>query len=268
MDIVGTSALVTGGASGLGAASARRLADLGAKVGIVDLNGDGARTVGAEIGGTGVGCDVTSPDAVEAALAEISDAVGVPRVVVNCAGIGVAGRIVGRGGPMPLEEFTRVVDINLFGTFNVMRLAVAAMSDLDPAETGERGVVVNTASVAAYDGQIGQAAYSASKGAIASMTLPAAREFARMGVRVMTIAPGILLTPMFDNVPDAAREGAALDHPVPAPAGRAGGIRPARPADRGESPAERRGHTARRRGTPAAQIGRRPEWPRPGRRPA
>ena len=207
MDIAGISALVTGGASGLGAASARRLAELGAKVGIIDLNGDGAKAVGAEIGGAGVGCDVTSPDAVEAALAEISDAVGVPRIVVSCAGIGVAGRIVGRGGPMPLEEFTRVVDINLFGTFNVMRLAVAAMSDLDPNEGGERGVVVNTASVAAYDGQIGQAAYAASKGAIASITLPAAREFARMGVRVVTIAPGILETPMFDNVPDAAREG-------------------------------------------------------------
>ncbi|MDE0060637.1 MAG: SDR family NAD(P)-dependent oxidoreductase [Defluviicoccus sp.] len=207
MDIAGISALVTGGASGLGAASARRLAELGAKVGIVDLNGDGAKAVGAEIGGTGVGCDVTSPDAMEAALAEISDAVGVPRVLVNCAGIGVAGRIVGRGGPMPLEDFTRVVDINLFGSFNAMRLAVAAMSGLDPNEVGERGVVVNTASVAAYDGQIGQAAYAASKGAIASITLPAAREFARMGVRVMTIAPGILQTPMFDNVPDAVREG-------------------------------------------------------------
>ena len=207
MDIAGISALVTGGASGLGAASARRLAGLGAKVGIVDLNGDGAKAVGAEIGGAGVGCDVTSPEAMEAALAEISDAMGVPRIVVNCAGIGVAGRIVGRGGPMPLEEFTRVVDINLFGTFNVMRLAAAAISGLDPVATGERGVIVNTASVAAYDGQIGQAAYAASKGAIASMTLPAAREFARAGVRVMTIAPGILETPMFDGVPEAVREG-------------------------------------------------------------
>ena len=207
MDIAGISALVTGGASGLGAASARRLAEKGAKVGIVDLNGGGAQAVAAEIGGAGVGCDVTSPEAMEAALAEISDAVGVPRVVVNCAGIGVAGRIVGRGGPMPLEEFTRVVDINLFGTFNVMRLAAAAMSGLDPVATGERGVIVNTASVAAFDGQIGQAAYAASKGAIASMTLPAAREFARAGVRVMTIAPGILETPMFDGVPEAVREG-------------------------------------------------------------
>ena len=207
MDIAGISALVTGGASGLGAASARRLAELGAKVGIVDLNGEGAKAVGAEIGGAGVGCDVTSADAMEAALAEVSDAVGIPRVLVNCAGVGVAGRIVGRGGPMKLEDFTRVVDINLFGSFNAMRLAVAAMSGLDPNETGERGVVVNTASVAAYDGQIGQAAYAASKGAIASLTLPAAREFARMGVRVVTIAPGILETPMFDNVPEAAREG-------------------------------------------------------------
>lgn len=207
MDIAGISALVTGGASGLGAASARRLAEKGAKVGIVDLNGGGAQAVAAEIGGAGVGCDVTSPEAMEAALAEISDAVGVPRVVVNCAGIGVAGRIVGRGGPMPLEEFTRVVDINLFGTFNVMRLAAAAVSGLDPVATGERGVIVNTASVAAFDGQIGQAAYAASKGAIASMTLPAAREFARAGVRVMTIAPGILETPMFDGVPEAVREG-------------------------------------------------------------
>ncbi len=207
MDIGGNAALVTGGASGLGAATARRLAGQGAKVGIIDLNADGAKAVGAEIGGAGVGCDVTSAEAVEAALAELSDTVGVPRIVVNCAGIGVAERIVGRGGPMPLGNFTRVVDINLFGTFNVMRLAAAAMAGLEPVSTGERGVIVNTASVAAFEGQIGQAAYAASKGAIVSMTLPAAREFARVGVRVMTIAPGILMTPMFDNVPDAVREG-------------------------------------------------------------
>ena len=206
MDVGNLSAVVTGGASGLGAATARALAEGGAKVAILDLNGDGAEAVAKDIGGIGVACDVTDAAGAEAALARIGEAIGTPRVCVNCAGIGVAERIVGRDGPMPLENYVRVITINLIGTFNVMRLAAAAMMKLEPLDTEERGVVINTASVAAYDGQIGQAAYASSKGAIASLTLPAAREFARFGVRVMTIAPGLLETPMFDGLPDAARE--------------------------------------------------------------
>ena len=207
MRIEGVTALVTGGASGLGQATARRLADAGAKVAVIDLNGDGAKAMGVALGGIGLGCDVTSPEAVEAALAEITGAVGTPQIVVNCAGIGPAERIVGRNGPMALENFRKVIEVNLIGTFNVMRLTAAAMATLEPQESGERGVIVNTASVAAFEGQLGQAAYSASKGGVAALTLPAAREFARSGIRVVTIAPGILETPMFDDVPDAVREG-------------------------------------------------------------
>ena len=207
MRIEGVAALVTGGASGLGEATARRLAGAGAKVAVMDLNAEGAKAAGDALGGIGVCCDVTSPEAVEAALAEIGDAVGTPQIAVNCAGIGPAARIVGRGGPMALEDFARVIEVNLIGTFNVMRLAAAGMAEAEPQESGERGVIVNTSSVAAFEGQIGQAAYSASKGGVASLTLPAAREFARAGIRVCTIAPGILETPMFDGVPDALRQG-------------------------------------------------------------
>jgi NAD(P)-dependent dehydrogenase (short-subunit alcohol dehydrogenase family) len=149
---------------------------------------------------------VTDAAAAEAAIARMCDEIGAPRIVVNCAGIGNAGRIVGRNGPLDLEHFATVINVNLIGTFNIMRLAAAEMIKLDALDTEERGVIINTSSVAAFDGQVGQAAYAASKGAIASMTLPAAREFGRFGVRVMTIAPGILLTPMFDVLPDEARE--------------------------------------------------------------
>ncbi len=206
MRIEGVAALVTGGASGLGEATARRLADAGARLAVMDLNAEGARAAGDALGGIGVCCDVTSPEAVEAALVEIGDAVGTPRILVNCAGVGTAERIVGRGGPMRLEHFARVIDVNLVGTFNVMRLVAAGMALGEPQESGERGVIVNTSSVAAFEGQIGQAAYAASKGGIAALTLPAAREFARAGIRVCTVAPGILETPMFDGVPEAARE--------------------------------------------------------------
>jgi len=207
MRIDGVAALVTGGASGLGEATARRLAGAGAKVAVIDLNADGAKSIGTALGGIGLACDVTSPEAVETALAEIVGAVGTPQIVVNCAGIGPAERIVGRNGPMALENFKRVIEVNLIGTFNVMRLTAAAMANVEPQETGERGVIVNTASVAAFEGQLGQAAYAASKGGVASLTLPAAREFARSGIRVVTIAPGILETPMFDGVPDSVRQG-------------------------------------------------------------
>ena len=207
MRIRDVAALVTGGASGLGEATARRLADAGARVAVIDLNAERAEAAGDALSGVGLCCDVTSPEAVEAALAEIGDAVGAPQIVVNCAGIGTAERIVGRDGPMRLENFARVIQVNLIGTFNVMRLAAAGMARGEAQESGERGVIVNTASVAAFEGQVGQAAYAASKGGVAALTLPAAREFARAGIRVCTIAPGILETPMFDGVPDSAREG-------------------------------------------------------------
>ncbi len=206
MDVNNVAAVVTGGASGLGGATARALAKAGAKVAVLDLNGDGAAAMASDIGGLGLQCDVTDGQAVEAALRRVDDGIGVPRVVVNCAGIGVAERIVGRDGPMALENFARVININLIGTFNVLRLAAAAMSRLDELDDGERGVIVNTASVAAFEGQVGQAAYAASKGGITALTLPAARELARFGIRVVTIAPGLIETPMFDGLPDAARE--------------------------------------------------------------
>lgn len=206
MEAANHSALVTGGASGLGGATARALAAAGARVAILDLNAEGAEAMAKELDGIALPCDVTDPAAVAAALAKAEEAIGTPRILVNCAGIGVAERIVGRDGPMELENFARVININLIGSFNVLRLTAAAIQKLDPLDTEERGVIINTASVAAFDGQIGQAAYSASKGGIAALTLPAAREFGRFGIRVVTIAPGILETPMFDILPDAARE--------------------------------------------------------------
>jgi NAD(P)-dependent dehydrogenase (short-subunit alcohol dehydrogenase family) len=206
MDISNHSALITGGASGLGGATARALAAAGAKVAILDINEDAAQAMAGELGGIALPCDVTDAAAAAAAVARACDEIGTPRILVNCAGIGVAERIVGREGPMELDHFARVININLIGSFNMLRLAAAEMMKLDALDTDERGVIINTSSVAAFDGQIGQAAYSASKGGIAAMTLPAAREFGRFGVRVMTIAPGILLTPMFDILPDEARE--------------------------------------------------------------
>jgi len=166
----GHAALVTGGASGLGHATAERLTALGAKVAILDINGDAARAAAAKIGGVGIACDVTSPERTAAAIAEARAQHGAARILVNCAGIGPAQRIVGRGGPQPLDDFAKVITINLIGTFNAMRLAAADMQALAPLEDGERGVIVSTASVAAYDGQVGQAAYAASKGGVVSLT--------------------------------------------------------------------------------------------------
>ncbi len=206
MDVNNMAAVVTGGASGLGGATARALAKAGDKVAVLDVNGDGATAMAKDIGGLGFECDVTDPGAVEAALSRVNDGIGVPRIVINCAGIGVAERIVGRAGPMPLENFARVININLIGTFNVLRLAAAEMSKLDELDEGERGVIVNTASVAAFEGQVGQAAYASSKGGIAGLTLPAARELARFGIRVVAVAPGLIETPMFDGLPDGARD--------------------------------------------------------------
>lgn len=215
MDIAGSSALVTGGASGLGAAAARHLAVLGAHVAVLDRDEAKGSTVANEIGGVFCACDIASEESAEAAIARAAEAHGPARVLVSCAGIGGAARIVGREGPMPLAAFEQVVRVNLIGTFNMMRLAAAAMTGLDPVDTGERGVIVSTASVAAYEGQIGQAAYSASKGGIVSLTLPAARELARFGIRVLTIAPGLFRTPLLQELPEEAQRGLAASIPFP-----------------------------------------------------
>ncbi len=215
MDIRGHVAIVTGGASGLGAATAEMLSEAGAKVAILDVNLDGACAVVAKIGGVAIGCDVTKAEATAAALAEARDKHGPARILVNCAGVGPAKRIVGRDGPMPLADFARVVEINLIGTFNVLRLAATDMTTLEPLTDGERGIIVCTASVAAYEGQIGQAAYAASKGGVVGLVLPAAREFAQFGIRVNGIAPGIFSTPMLHALPEAAQQSLAASVPFP-----------------------------------------------------
>ncbi|MFK4387543.1 SDR family NAD(P)-dependent oxidoreductase [Bradyrhizobium sp. USDA 223] len=215
------AAIVTGGASGLGAATARTLAAQGAKVAVCDLNTKLAETVAAEIKGVAVTCDVSDAASAEAAIAQATKAHGPARVLVNCAGIGVAKRVVGRDGPMALSDFDKVIKVNLIGTFNMLRLAATEMSKLEPQTTGERGVIINTASVAAYDGQIGQSAYSASKGGIVGMTLPIARELAQFGVRVLTIAPGLFLTPLLANLPQEAQDSLAAAIPFPRRLGQA-----------------------------------------------
>jgi NAD(P)-dependent dehydrogenase (short-subunit alcohol dehydrogenase family) len=222
MDIERHAAIVTGGASGLGAATAEVLAAAGAKVALVDINKDGARAVASQIGGLAIRCDVTDADSAVAALAEAKGKHGAARILVNCAGVGPARRIVGRDGPMPLAEFERVIAINLVGTFNMMRLAAADMQGLGALADGERGVIVSTASVAAYEGQIGQSAYAASKGGVVSLTLPAAREFAQFGIRVNAIAPGIFETPMLRALPEAAQQSLAESVPFPKRLGRPG----------------------------------------------
>lgn len=216
MKIQGQAAIVTGGASGLGAQTARELARRGAKVAVLDRNDEGAKAVAAEFGGIGIGCDITSTDSLVAALKAASAAHGPARLVMNIAGIGTAKRLIGKDGtPMPLEDFKRVIDVNLVGTFNVIRLACAEIVKLDPLEDGERGVVVNTASVAAFDGQVGQEAYAASKGGLVSLTLPLARDLAQFGVRVCTIAPGLFLTPLMAELPQAVQDSLAASIPFP-----------------------------------------------------
>ena len=216
MKIQGVAAVVTGGGSGLGRATAEALAAKGAKVAVLDLNAAAAETVAAAIGGVGVACDVSDSASAEAALAKAEAAHGVARILVNCAGIAVSKRVVGRDGPHPLGDFERAIKVNLIGTFNMIRLFGARASKGEALEGGERGVIVNTASVAAYDGQIGQAAYSASKGGVVGMTLPIAREFAQFGIRVNTIAPGIFFTPMMHSLPPAAQESLGRSVPFPA----------------------------------------------------
>jgi NAD(P)-dependent dehydrogenase (short-subunit alcohol dehydrogenase family) len=215
MQLKDQAAIVTGGASGLGAATARKLAAQGARVAVADLNTRLAETVAAEIGGVAVTCDVSDAASAEAAIVAAAKAHGPARVLVNCAGIGVAKRVVGRDGPMALGDFDRVIRINLIGSFNMLRLATNEMSKLEPLEGGERGIVISTASVAAYDGQIGQSAYSASKGGIVAMTLPIARELAQFGIRVLTIAPGLFLTPLLGSLPQEAQDSLAAAIPFP-----------------------------------------------------
>lgn len=208
MDVKDTIALVTGGGSGLGAETCRTLARSGAKVVVLDVTEERAKVVAKEIDGFPVGVDVVSEEGVEKAFLNIKEKWGIPRILVNCAGIIDGGRVVGRDGPMKLEHFRRIIDINLIGTFNVLRIAAFHMCSLvAKEETNERGVIINTSSVAAFEGQLGQAGYSASKGGVASMTLPIAREMASHGIRVMCIAPGVFETPMIEKLSDSVKEG-------------------------------------------------------------
>ncbi|MHB2165567.1 SDR family NAD(P)-dependent oxidoreductase [Alsobacter sp. R-9] len=215
MKLDSVPAIVTGGASGLGAATARALAGAGARVTVLDMNVEGAKAVAREIGGVAFACDVTDSASAESAVAAAREAHGAARILVNCAGIAPAARIVGKNGAMALDAFARVIQVNLIGSFNLMRLVAAQAASLPTLEGGERGVIISTASVAAYEGQIGQAAYAASKAGIVGLTLPAARELAAIGVRVCAIAPGIFETPMLRGLPQEVQDslGAAVPFP-------------------------------------------------------
>jgi NAD(P)-dependent dehydrogenase (short-subunit alcohol dehydrogenase family) len=215
MELENLAAVVSGGASGLGEATGRSLARAGARVAIFDLDEQGAAKVANEIGGIAVACDVTDAKSAEAAISTASRQHGPARVLVTCAGIAPAGRIVKRDGPITLSEFRNVVEVNLIGTFNLMRLVSAEASALPPLADNERGVIVTTASIAAFDGQIGQAAYAASKAGVTGLTLPAARELASYGIRVCCIAPGIFATPMLLGMPGDVQDRLAAGVPFP-----------------------------------------------------
>ncbi len=221
MNIEGQAALVTGGGSGLGEAVARELARSGAKVAVIDVNAAGAQRVAGEIGGLGLTADIADGASLAAALDAAEAAHGPARIVMNIAGIGTARRVIGKdGSPAPLEDFERVVRVNLVGTYNVVRLTAARIARLAPLADGERGVMVMTASVAAYDGQVGQEAYSASKGGLVSMTLPLARDLAQHGIRVCTIAPGLFETPLLKTLPEPVQQSLAASIPFPPRLGR------------------------------------------------
>ncbi len=215
MRIEGVVALVTGGGSGLGAATARLLKAHGARPVLVDRDAGRLAAIAGELDAPSAVLDVADAGEAERTVARLCEEAGVPRLLVNCAGIAPAARIVGRDGPMDLADFEAVIRVNLVGSFNMMRLVAARMQELEPLEDGERGVIVNTASVAAFEGQIGQAAYSASKGGIASLTLPAAREFADRGIRVLAIAPGLFATPMLLGMPRKVQDSLAATVPFP-----------------------------------------------------
>lgn len=221
MNISGHAAIVTGAASGMGSQTAQALSSAGAKVALMDVQLDKLEEIAKDIDGVAIECDVTSANSAETAVAQAKQAHGAARVLVNCAGIAPAKRIVGRDGPMPLDDFKKVVDVNLIGSFNMMRLVAAdlyAEEALD--DMGERGVIVNTASVAAFEGQIGQAAYSASKGGIVALTIQAARDLSGKGIRVITIAPGFIATPMLLGMPEEVQESLAQQAPFPKRFGR------------------------------------------------
>lgn len=221
MQIQGQAALVTGGGSGLGEATARELARLGAKVAVLDVNLANAERVAAEIGGVGIACDITNTDSLQAALAQAASAHGPARILMNIAGIGTAKRLLNKEGqPAPLEDFAKVVNVNLIGAYNASRLFAAECAKLAPLEDGERGVMLFTASVAAFDGQVGQQAYSASKGGLVGMTLPMARDLAQYGIRVCTIAPGLFATPLMKTLPEAVQASLAASIPFPARLGK------------------------------------------------
>lgn len=221
MKIEGQVAIVTGGGSGLGEAVAHELARLGARVAILDVNADNARRVAGEVGGIGLATDITDSASLTAALDAAESALGPARIVMNIAGIGSAKRVVGKdGAPAPLEDFERVIRVNLIGTYNVVRLTAARIAKLPPLDDGERGVMLMTASVAAFDGQVGQEAYSASKGGIVSMTLPLARDLAQHGIRVCTVAPGLFETPLMKQLPEAVQQSLAASIPFPPRLGR------------------------------------------------
>jgi NAD(P)-dependent dehydrogenase (short-subunit alcohol dehydrogenase family) len=222
MKIEGSGFIVTGGASGLGAATAQRLVAGGGRVVLADLNDKAGAALAAELGGAAryARCDVTVEDDCKAAVAAAQQAFGALHGAVNCAGVGTPAKMLGKDGVLPLAAFKRVIDINLIGTFNMLRLAAEAMSRQAPNAEGERGVLINTASVAAFDGQIGQPAYAASKAGVVGMTLPIARELARFGIRCVTIAPGLFETPMMASLPPEAQESLGRSVPFPSRLGR------------------------------------------------
>ncbi len=216
MNIQGQAALVTGGGSGLGEATARELARLGARVAVLDINLANAQKVAGEIGGVAVQCDITDGASLQAAIDAAAASHGPARILAHIAGIGAAKRVIGKdGNAAPLEDFARIINVNLIGTYNAARLFAAACAKLEPLEDGERGVMVFTASVAAFDGQVGQQAYSASKGGVVGMTLPMARDLAQHGIRVCTIAPGLFSTPLMRTLPEPVQQSLAASIPFP-----------------------------------------------------
>ena len=262
MQLQDVAVLITGGGSGLGAATARAMAAKGAKIGVIDQNKENAEKVAAEVKGVALHADVTDEEAIKAAIAKAEAAHGIARVLMNCAGIGGSQRTVGKDGVYPLAKFVRIINVNLIGTFNVLRLFAERLATAPPIGE-ERGVAINTASVAAYEGQIGQIAYSASKGGVVGLTLPAARDLASLKIRVNTIAPGLFLTPLLDGSErrgpqEPRRPGAASGPPR-----RRLGVRQSRGPHRREPDAQRRDHPPRRRHPHGAAVERRICFPSP-----